>query len=157
MTIPGIVPQPDPAAFAEVCYVLPDKRLWWAKVYKGSDGWELRVNNSLAGTFKRSKAVIKWVYSRAKEKGITWGPEFDTLYKLKGRTAQSVVPDCHEPMSAEESTFGGRGLPECVACPYRSNCGEPSAQPKVDKDVVEPEEVFLTRLQAKLKAQWGGQ
>jgi len=144
MTIPGIVPQPDPAAFAELCYVLPDKRLWWAKVYKGSDGWEVKINNQRAGTFKRSKAVIKWIYSRAKEKDITGEPEFDTLYKLKGRTAQSVVPDCYRPMPAETLAFEGRGLPECVACPYRSQCGEPSAQPqpKVDKDSTEPEEVF---------------
>lgn len=148
-------PQPDPEAFAELLHVLPDGRHWRAKVYKGSDGWELRVNNNLAGTFKRSKAVIKWIYSRAKEKGITGEPEFDTLYKLKGRTAQSVVPDCYVKLPAEELAFEGRGLPECVACPYRSQCGEPSAQPKVDEAATEPEEVFLTRLQAKLKAQWG--
>lgn len=158
----------DPKASAEVCYSLPDGTLWEARVYKRApdDGrpigcWELRLGpkKTLAGTFVNGKALIKFIRQKAEEKlGRDATPVFDTLHKIKNRDGRSVVPDCYNPMQDEASDHEGRGFPECVACPYRSQCGEPSAHPKTipAEDVKEPEEVFLARLKAKIKARYGG-
>lgn len=163
--------RPDPKAFAEACYVPPGGSMWRAVVYKTPDGWELKFGRTEktdgfmpAGTFKNGKALVKFIREKAEErvgKGVK--PIYDTLHKLKTSNPLSVVPDCYEPSLAEVMNVtdgqasGGRGLPDCVACPYRSKCGEPSAQPEIipAEEVVESEEVFRQRLQQKLKSKYG--
>jgi len=161
--------RPDPKAFAEACYVPPGGSMWRAVVYKTPDGWELKFGRTEktdgfmpAGTFKNGKALVKFIREKAEErvgKGVK--PIYDTLHKLKTSNPMSVVPDCYEPALAEvmniEAASGGRGLPDCVACPYRSKCGEPSAQPEIipAAEVLESEEVFRQRLQQKLKQRYG--
>lgn len=157
--------RPDPKAFAEACYAVKDG-LWRAVVYKTPDGWELKFGRTQktdgfmpAGTFKNGKALVKFIREKAEERcGKGAKPIHDTLYKLKNRNPMSVVPDCYEPTPESEAQAStGRGLPECVACPYRSKCGEPSAQPKIipADEVQESEELFRQRLQQKLKAKYG--
>lgn len=157
----------DTQAFAEVAYQDPAKpeRWWRASVNKTNDGWKVRFGNSKdqppvipGGTFKNGKALIKFLREKAEEKmGKGVKPFLDTLHKLKGKTPQSVVPDCFSPVLTDLLAFGGRGLPECVACPYRSKCREPSAQPETipTEEAVEPDEIFLARLQSKIKERWG--
>lgn len=155
---------PDPKAFAEACYAHAGG-IWRAVVYKGDGGWELKFGRTEktdgfmpAGTFKNGKALVKFIREKAEEKvGKNAKPIHDTLYKLKNSNPLSVVPDCYAPMQDESSAEGGRGLPDCVACPYRSKCGEPSAQPEIipAEEVVESEDVFRQRLHQKLKAKYG--
>lgn len=156
MEVPVFIP--DSEAFAEVAYRTSNKTVWCAKVYRSADGWELRFGKTPAGQFKNGKALRKYVYQKAEEKlGKNPTPIYDSLHKVNKISPQSVVPDCYEPTSSESAMHGGRGLAACVACPYRSQCSEPSAQPKIisAEDVTETEDVFLTRLQAKLKAKYG--
>lgn len=161
---------PDPKAYAEVCYVLPDGGMFRAVVYRSMDGWELktgRIQNTIgflpAGTFSNGKALVKFIRERAKKVVGDVPPIYDTLHKLLTSSPMSVVPDCYEPVLAMVLDLSGgthlegRGLPSCPSCPYRSKCGEPSAQPEIIpvEEVVEPEEVFMRRLQLKIKNRYG--
>lgn len=147
---------PDPEAFAEVAYQIAPDRVWVAKVYKSHRGWELKFGGIPAGHFQNPKALVKYVRKKALEKVGSDQPLFDPIYdslaKLAKRSAQSLVPDCY--VKVEGSDSMGKGLPACVACPYRSSCGEPSPTLQTEQ-TQEAEEVFRARLQAKLKAQWG--
>jgi hypothetical protein len=159
--------------YASVVYPLPNGGVWKAIVFRTNDGWQLKTVHTRpnspgivedrkpidAGMFKTGKALIKFVRQKAKLKCGDAQPTFDNLHKLKTRHPASVVPDCYEPMSkwSLASDSEGRGLPECVACPYRSQCREPPAHLEIlpISEVKEPEEIFLARLKAKIKAQYG--
>jgi hypothetical protein len=154
---------PDPNAFAEICYSLPDGKIWRAVVFKHLDGWELRFGRTTgsadtfmpAGTFQNPKALVKFIKAKIEERvgDVTTKPIYDTLHKLKNRSAQSVVPDCYSPVTHNDEYLAGRGLPECDGCPFRTNCTEPSAQPVVipEEECAETEEVFRHRLAQKMK------
>jgi len=158
--------RPDPDAYAEICYTLPDGKIWRAVVFKHPDGWELRFGRTTgktdsfmpAGTFQNSKALAKFIKAKVAERVPNVDmvkPIYNTLHRLKGQSAQSVVPDCYRQAQTGESQ--GRGFPECDGCPYRTTCKEPSAQPEVIpvEEVEEPEELFRHRLAQKMREKYG--
>lgn len=156
---------PDPNAFAEIAYLFPDGKVWRAVVHKHPDGWELRFGRTMgdtgtfmpAGTFQHSKALVKFIKSKVADRAGDVKPVYDSLHKLDGKTAQSVVPHCYESLVDVSMKSGGRGLPDCGGCPFRTQCGEPSAQPEIipEEKCEETDEVFRHRLAQKMKDKFG--
>jgi len=133
---------------------------WAALVVAGDDGFDLYISQGgscmPSGTFRTSKALMKFVREKATERFPDHYPAIDTLDKLKGRTAHSVVPECYDRVAEERA--GGKGKESCPSCPYRHNCGVPTPEElgltgpvADDEEVQETEEDLMKRVRAKLK------
>ena len=141
-------------------------RDWLGVITKGADGdfqlWlgyakegeSLDERLSPAGTFKTGNAAVKYVRSIAAKKfdNDSWMVLADTLDTLRNRTASSLVPRCY----GDASYYAREKDGKCMPCPYRTTCGT-SPDPLPKEEPQEDDSAFVTRLQAKIKAKFGGQ
>lgn len=140
---------------------------WWQATVESTDlGYKVTIGtqrgpmfDQAGGVFATGAACVKYLRELAKKKFPGWVPAVDTLDTIKHKTAHSVTPDCYQPVLAAVPG-GGRGLDKCSGCPYRERCGETVASLVTDRaiEVAESGESdgdFLTRLQSKVRKQWG--
>lgn len=160
-------PKPE-EVIAELRYSF-DQTEWAAVVTKDTDEggtpcfrlWFQRGERfQKSGIFPDGTQLAAYIRSQAGEAFKRAVPAIDTLDKLKFKTAASVVPEC----------FRAHGrTAKCGVCPYEPDCFmvvgvdsagivhvTPGDNIVTDIEIVEPEEVFLRRLQGKVTDQWGG-
>ena len=151
-----------PDVVAELKYQATDKATWSAIVTKpeesGTTGYLLWFRHGghyqKSGTFENSKALIKFIREKAEEKFPGHEPLLDTLSRLQGMSAESVVPECYGRLALD---FNFQLEGECKSCPYRTDCIAFVREPKAEQVECEsePEELFLHRLRGKVADKWG--
>ena len=142
-----------------------DNTEWAAVVTRDTEGlsvpcfrlWYQRGEQfQKSGMFSDGTTLAAYIRKQAAENFKGAIPAIDTLERLKGRSAASVVPECfrvHARMS------------KCQTCPYAADCFDEldrtdlkwivKHEPGPDEQMEEPEEVFVKRLQDKVDERWG--